>query len=115
MYHPVLWAAFGTGITCLSTVLGSATVLFVRGKTTPTLQRMFLGFAAGVMVAASVFSLLLPAIEEAEAAGGVGWLPAAGGFILGVLFLWGLDSLLPTYIRSQTLQRVSLPPGGGPP
>ena len=47
MYHPVLWAAFGTGITCLSTVLGSATVLFVRGKTTPTLQRMFLGFAAG--------------------------------------------------------------------
>ena len=95
MYHPVLWAAFGTGITCLSTVLGSATVLFVRGKTTPTLQRMFLGFAAGVMVAASVFSLLLPAIEEAEAAGGVGWLPAAGGFILGVLFLWGLDSLLP--------------------
>ena len=45
MYHPVLWAAFGTGITCLSTVLGSATVLFVRGKTTPTLQRMFLGFA----------------------------------------------------------------------
>lgn len=56
---------------------------------------MFLGFAAGVMVAASVFSLLLPAIEEAEAAGGVGWLPAAGGFILGVLFLWGLDSLLP--------------------
>ena len=56
MYHPVLWAAFGTGITCLSTVLGSATVLFVRGKTTPTLQRMFLGFAAGVMVAASVFS-----------------------------------------------------------
>ena len=95
MYHPVLWAAFGTGITCLSTVLGSATVLFVRGKTTPTLQRMFLGFAAGVMVAASVFSLLLPAIEEAEAAGIPGWLPAAGGFVLGVLFLWGMDSLLP--------------------
>ena len=50
MYHPVLWAAFGTGITCLSTVLGSATVLFVRGKTTPTLQRMFLGFAEGAAI-----------------------------------------------------------------
>lgn len=95
MDHSILWAAVGTGITCLMTILGSATVLFVRGRTTPSLQRTFLGFAAGVMVAASVFSLLLPAIEEAEASGGPGWLPAASGFILGVLFLWAMDSLLP--------------------
>ena len=51
MYHSILWAAVGTGITFLMTALGSATVLFVRGRTTPTLQRVFLGFAAGVMVA----------------------------------------------------------------
>ena len=95
MNHPVLWAAVGTGFTFLMTALGAATVLVFRGRTTPSLQRMFLGFAAGVMVAASVFSLLLPAIEETEALGGIGWLPAAGGFLLGVLFLWGLDSLLP--------------------
>lgn len=95
MNHPVLWAAVGTGFTFLMTALGAATVLVFRGRTTPSLQRIFLGFAAGVMVAASVFSLLLPAIEETEALGGIGWLPAAGGFLLGVLFLWGLDSLLP--------------------
>ena len=95
MNHPVLWAAVGTGFTFLMTALGAATVLVFRGRTSPSLQRVFLGFAAGVMVAASVFSLLLPAIEETEALGGVGWLPAAGGFLLGVLFLWGLDNLLP--------------------
>ena len=95
MNHPVLWAAVGTGFTFLMTALGAATVLVFRGRTTPSLQRIFLGFAAGVMVAASVFSLLLPAIEETEALGGISWLPAAGGFLLGVLFLWGLDNLLP--------------------
>ena len=95
MNHPVLWAAVGTGFTFLMTALGAATVLVFRGRTTPSLQRIFLGFAAGVMVAASVFSLLLPAIEETEALGGIGWLPAAGGFLLGVPFLWGLDNLLP--------------------
>lgn len=95
MNHPVLWAAVGTGFTFLMTALGAATVLVFRGRTTPSLQRIFLGFAAGVMVAASVFSLLLPAIEETEALGGIGWLPAAGGFLLGVFFLWGLDNLLP--------------------
>lgn len=95
MNHPVLWAAVGTGFTFLMTALGAATVLVFRGRTTPSLQRIFLGFAAGVMVAASVFSLLLPAIEESEALGGISWLPAAGGFLLGVLFLWGLDNLLP--------------------
>lgn len=50
MYHPVLWAAFGTGITCLSTVLGSATVLFVRVRLPPPFSGCFWGFAAGVMV-----------------------------------------------------------------
>ena len=47
------------------------------------------------MVAASVWSLLIPAIEEAEAAGGIGWIPAAGGFILGSMFLMSLDYILP--------------------
>jgi len=108
MYHPLLWAALGTGITCLSTALGAGTVLFVRGRTSPGLQKIFLGFAAGVMVAASVFSLLIPAIDEAEAAGTAGWIPAAGGFILGVLFLWGLDSLLP-HLHPEAAQPEGLP------
>ena len=108
MNHPVLWAAVGTGFTFLMTALGAATVLVFRGRTTPSLQRIFLGFAAGVMVAASVFSLLLPAIEETEALGGIGWLPAAGGFLLGVLFLWGLDNLLPhLHPEAQTPEGLS--------
>ena len=91
----VLWAAGGTGFTFLMTALGAATVFFFRGSVQAAMQRVFLGFAAGVMVAASVFSLLLPAIEEAEAAGVPGWQPAAGGFILGTAFMLGLDKLIP--------------------
>ena len=67
--QPVLWAAAGTGFTCLMTVLGASMVFFLRKRVTEGAQRIFLGFAAGVMVAASVWSLLIPAMEEAEASG----------------------------------------------
>ncbi len=93
--QPILWAAIGTGFTFLMTSLGAALVFFFKKDATAGMQRIFLGFAAGVMIAASVWSLLIPAIEEAEAAGTPGWIPAAGGFILGVVFLMGLDALLP--------------------
>ena len=93
--QPVLWAAAGTGFTCLMTVLGASMVFFFRKRVTEGAQRIFLGFAAGVMVAASVWSLLIPAIEEAESQGVPGWLPAAGGFLLGVGFLMALDSVMP--------------------
>ena len=59
------------------------------------MQRAFLGFAAGVMIAASVWSLLIPAMEMAEKSGTPAWLPAAGGFVLGAVFLLALDRLLP--------------------
>ena len=95
MTEAFLWAAGGTGFTFLMTSLGAAVVFFFRGKENDRIQRIFLGFAAGVMIAASVWSLLIPAIEEAEAAGGIGWIPAAGGFILGILFLMSLDYILP--------------------
>ena len=91
----LLYAALGTGFTCLATVLGAATVFFFRRDLSPAVQRVFLGFAAGVMIAASVWSLLNPAIEMAQEMGQPGWLPAAGGFLLGALFLLGLDTFLP--------------------
>lgn len=91
----VFWALVGTLFTFLMTALGAATVFFFRREITPAVQRLFLGFAAGVMIAASVWSLLIPAIEEAEESGVPGWLPATGGFILGVGFLLLLDKLLP--------------------
>ena len=91
----LLWAAGGTGFTFLMTTLGAAVVFFFRRQATAMAQRIFLGFAAGVMTAAAVWSLLIPAIEEAEAAGMVGWIPAAGGFIVGVGLMIALDGLLP--------------------
>lgn len=91
----VFWALVGTMFTFLMTAMGAATVFFFRREITPAIQRLFLGFAAGVMIAASVWSLLIPAIEEAEESGIPGYLPATGGFILGVAFLLLLDKLLP--------------------
>jgi ZIP family zinc transporter len=93
--RPLVWAAAGTGFTFLMTTLGSALVFFFRKRVSGKIQRIFLGFAAGVMIAASVWSLLIPAIEEAGAQGQIGWIPAAGGFVLGIVFLMLLDSLLP--------------------
>ena len=95
MGQAVLWAAAGTGFTFFMTALGAAMVFFFRKAAGPAVQRIFLGFAAGVMIAASVWSLLIPAMEEAEAAGLPGWLPAGGGFVLGAAFLMLLDGLLP--------------------
>lgn len=101
MKESLLWAAGGTGFTFLMTTLGAAVVFFFRRRTSDHMQRIFMGFAAGVMIAASVWSLLIPSIEEATAQGGIGWLPAAGGFVLGIAFLMGLDCLLPHLHPSQ--------------
>ena len=102
------WAASGTGFTFLMTTLGSAMVFLFRGKVNEKIQRIFLGFAAGVMIAASVWSLLIPAIDRAEEAGQVGWIPAAGGFVLGILFLLLMDQFLPhLHIGSDQPEGVS--------
>ncbi|MDD6031924.1 MAG: ZIP family metal transporter [Oscillospiraceae bacterium] len=95
MTQAILWAAAGTGFTFLMTALGASMVFFFRKGGSAAVQRIFLGFAAGVMIAASVWSLLIPAIEDAESLGMPGWLPAAGGFVLGVAFLMAMDRLLP--------------------
>ena len=93
--NPYLLAALGCGFTFLMTSLGAATIFFIRKDIKQDLQSVFLGFAAGVMIAASVWSLLIPAMEQAQALGMVAWLPAAGGFVLGAAFLLLLDHLLP--------------------
>lgn len=88
-------ALIGTGFTFFMTAMGAAMVFFFHKAVHENVQRVFLGFAAGVMIAASVWSLLIPAIEEAENQGYTGWVPAAGGFLLGVFFLLALDGVLP--------------------
>ena len=93
--EPVFMTIVGIGFIFVMTCLGSATVFIFRKSLPGKSQQIFLGFAAGVMIAASVWSLLLPSIELAEEQGFIGWIPAAGGFALGVLFLLGLDRLIP--------------------
>lgn len=90
-------AAWGLALPFVGTALGAGCVLFMRRQLGQGVQRALAGFAAGVMTAASVWSLLIPAIEQAEAAGLGVWAfgPAAGGFWLGVLFLLLLDRLIP--------------------
>ena len=93
--HSLLLIGGGLGFIFLMTCLGASTVFLFRKTAPDKFKRIFLGFAAGVMIAASIWSLLIPAIETAEEMGQIGWIPAAFGFILGVLFLFGLDNLIP--------------------
>ena len=88
-------AALGTLLPFFMTTLGSAMVFLFRKEIKPGIQRIFLGFAAGVMISASVWGLLSPAMEEAEALNLPPWIPAAGGFALGVAFLALMDAVLP--------------------
>ena len=89
MLQALSWAALGTGFTFLMTTLGAAVVFFFVEEPRPQFQRTMLGFAAGVMTAASVWSLLLPAIEQSADFGVPGWLPAAAGLLLGAAGLLG--------------------------
>ena len=95
MLRSLGWAALGTGFTFFMTTLGAATVFCFAGEPKPQFQRAMLGFAAGVMTAASVWSLLLPAMEQAAEWNVPGWLPAAAGMLAGVVFLAALDALIP--------------------
>jgi len=93
-YGPVTQALLAGLFTWLVTAAGAALVFATRTMPRSTLDAM-LGFAAGVMIAASFWSLLVPAIDLAAAQGAPGWRPAAIGFLLGGAFLWAADQLLP--------------------
>nr|WP_330425395.1 ZIP family metal transporter [Roseburia sp. OM04-10AA] len=79
----------------VGTFLGAACVLFMTGELKPLVQKSLLGFASGVMVAASVWSLLIPSLEMSEEMGRLSFIPAAVGFALGIAFLLILDRIIP--------------------
>ncbi len=85
----------GILIPFFGTMFGSACVMFMKNKLNPMLQRALTGFAAGVMVAASIWSLLIPAMEKSGAMGKLSFIPAAIGFWVGILFLLVLDRTVP--------------------
>ena len=79
--------ALGILLPFLGTTLGAACVYLIKDKLNNKIEKFLLGFASGVMIAASVWSLLLPSMDMAQKEGTISWLPAAIGFVLGVLFL----------------------------
>lgn len=99
---PIVAVLAGTGFTFFMTALGAATVFFRSDKPSPNTLPLTLGFAAGIMIAASVWSLLLPAMEHANENGQPAWLITGGGFICGALFLVLLDKALPHWHPTAT-------------
>ncbi len=98
MVQTLIQVLCGTGFTFLMTTLGAAVVFCFRGSISDKLNRAFLGFASGVMMAAAVWSLLVPAIEQSgELNGLLPWFPPAAGFALGGIFLHLADKILPWF------------------
>lgn len=89
--NAVVYTLVGTIFTWVLTTLGALNVLLIKKNMRGAVQRAFLGFAAGVMIAASIWSLLLPGIEAAEGNGQPGWLVVTAGFVIGVLLLLAAD------------------------
>ncbi len=85
----------GLMIPFVGTTLGAAMVFFMRREMNRKLEMLLMGFAAGVMIAASVWSLLIPAIDMAEEQKQIAWVPATVGFVGGIAFLLVLDTLIP--------------------
>lgn len=85
----------GLLIPFLGTTLGSGMVFFMKNKMNDKVEKILLGFASGVMVAASVWSLLIPSIDMAEEQKIIAWVPATIGFVLGIIFLLILDNIIP--------------------
>ncbi|RHM60885.1 MULTISPECIES: ZIP family metal transporter [Coprobacillaceae] len=92
---PILYALLGTMFTFMCTTIGSALVYLFKGEVKLSYQQLFLGFAAGVMIAASVWSLLIPSKDMAQSLGQIEWLVLSGGFITGAIFLLLLDHIIP--------------------
>ena len=86
----------------IGTALGAGMVFFLKDRIKPSLQRLLSGFAAGVMISASIWSLLIPSVEMAEMQNKISWLPATIGFLVGILFLLLLDKIIPHLHVSNT-------------
>lgn len=85
----------GLLIPFFGTILGASMVFLMKQKINKKTEKILLGFASGVMIAASVWSLIMPSINMAEEQGKIAWVPASIGFLLGIVFLLVLDSLVP--------------------
>lgn len=97
----------GILIPFIGTTLGSSMVFVMRNKLNKSIEKILLGFASGVMIAASIWSLIIPAIDMALEQNIIAWIPAASGFLLGILFLLLLDYIMPHINKSVLKQEKS--------
>ena len=93
----IFYIIIGFSIIFIATSLGSAIIFFVKNSVSEKMNTIFLGFAGGIMVAASIWSLILPAIDQSSNLGKLSFLPVVGGFLLGSLFLVILDKVIPHF------------------
>ena len=104
----LLITIIGTTITFAMTVIGASLVFFIRSEESPRINTLVLGFSSGVMIAASVWSLLIPSLEEGALLWGkLSWIPAATGFIAGGLFMVIADKLIPSREELPQLHKPS--------
>ena len=86
---------YGILIPFIGTALGAGMVFFLKNNIKQSVEKLLLGFASGVMIAASIWSLLIPSIEMSEEQGKIGWISPAIGFMLGMALILILDSVIP--------------------
>lgn len=104
-----MFILFGLLLPFVGTVLGAGLVFWMKKDMSHTLRKGLLGFASGVMVAAAVWSLLIPSLEISQQTNDIVWLPAAVGFVAGMLFLLLLDTLIPHLHMGQNTPEGAIP------
>ena len=106
--NDILYSITGIMIPFIGTSLGSSLVFFLKRTMNEKVQKMIVGFAAGVMIAASVWSLILPAVEMAESQGIITWVPATIGFIAGVVFLLITNHIAENIVKKQDGKKINM-------
>lgn len=104
----IIYSIIGILIPFVGTSLGSSFVFFLKKKMNEELQKLTVGFAAGVMIAASIWSLIMPSVEMAESQGIISWIPATVGFILGVLFLIVINKLAQNIEKNKSKKKLNM-------
>ena len=104
----MLYSIVGIMIPFIGTSLGSSLVFFLKKTMNEKVQKMIVGFAAGVMIAASVWSLILPAVEMAENQGVITWAPATIGFVIGVVFLLITNHIAENIEKKQNDKKINM-------
>ena len=104
----ILYSIIGILIPFFGTSLGSAFVFFLKKQMNEELQKIIVGFASGVMIAASIWSLIIPSVEMAEKSGIISWLPATVGFVVGILFLIIINKLAENIEKKKSKKKLNM-------